>query len=195
MPEERHLLLQRTGRVGHPLEPPPLELVEALLQVQLLRREPLLEHAVVDSLEVDQVVDRGLQTHLAEARQLAGRRAEPGAPEQMTDARRLVERSVCFRKEAGQLREGLTFRAVEMGGVRELHVAGGRGLRLRGGDEDRRGRGSQAEQRGAGHELAPVHAGGKDGVSTLPSQRFIVHARPSPLCPPLQAAGVRPWRP
>ena len=103
MPEERHLLLQRAGGVSHALEPPPLELVEALLQVEFLRREPLLEHAVVDSLEIDQVVDRGLQTHLPEARQFAGRRAETSAPEQVTDARRLVEWSVCFREEAGQL--------------------------------------------------------------------------------------------
>ncbi len=72
MPEERHLLLQRAGGVGHALELPSLQVVEAAFQVQLLRGEALIKRAVVDAVEVDQVVDRSLQAHLAETGQFGG---------------------------------------------------------------------------------------------------------------------------
>ena len=74
------LLLEGALRVGHALEPPPLKVVEPAFEVEVLLGQAGFERRVVDGLEIDEVVDRGLQPHAAEARQLRLRGAEPGAP-------------------------------------------------------------------------------------------------------------------
>src|SRR5262249_18821072 len=95
VPEERHLLLERTVRVHHP-EQPPLPRVgdvrvrgklSARGDAEISRLRDLLVDVVGDAVVVDEQVDRLGDRKISVVVQFVGTCAEAGAAEQMFDLR------------------------------------------------------------------------------------------------------------